>query len=133
MTPAPRHEGLFASLKGLLGTSLGLLHNRLELLGIELAEERGHLLTLIAYGAAAFVFFGAGLVFLAVLVTVLFWNTHPILVLGLFAGAFLMAGWLALRQAVGHSRIGSEIFSASLAELRKDRAALIPDDTASPR
>lgn len=120
-----------ASLKGLLGTSLGLLQNRLELFGIELAEERGHLLMLIAYGAAAFVFLGAGLVFLAVLITFLFWDTHPILVLSLFAGAFLMAGGLALRQALCHSRIGSKIFSASLAELRKDRAAMAQNDTTS--
>lgn len=131
MSTAPRHEGLFTSLKGLLATSLGLLHNRLELLGIEMAEERGHLLTLIAYGAAAFVCLGAGLVFLAVLVTFLFWDTHPVLVLSLFSGAFLVAGWLALRQALCHSRIGSKIFSASLAELRKDRAVLSPNDTAS--
>lgn len=131
MPAAPRHEGLLASLKGLLGTSLGLLHNRLELLGIELAEERGHLLALVAYGAAAFVFLGAGLVFLAVLITLLFWDTHPLLVLSLFAGAFLVAGWLALRQALCRSRIGSKIFSASLAELRKDRAALSPKDTAN--
>jgi uncharacterized membrane protein YqjE len=129
MPAAPRHEGLLASLKGLLGTSLGLLQNRIELLGIELAEERGHLLTLVAYGAAAFVFLGAGLVFLAVLITLLFWDTHPLLVLSLFAGAFLVAGWLALRQALCRSRIGSKIFSASLAELRKDRAALSPKDT----
>lgn len=131
MTPAPRHEGLFASLKGLLGTSLGLLHNRLELLGIELAEERGHLLTLLAFGAAAFACLGAGLVFLAVLITLLFWDTHPILVLSLFSGIFLVAGWLALRQVLCHSRIGSKIFSTSLAELRKDRAALSPNDTTS--
>ena len=129
MPAAPRHEGLLASLKGLLGTSLGLLQNRIELLGIELAEERGHLLTLVAYGAAAFVFLGAGLVFLAVLITLLFWDTHPLLVLSLFAGAFLVAGWLALRQALCHSRIGSKIFSASLTELRRDHAALSPKDT----
>lgn len=131
MTSAPRHEGLFASLKGLLSTSLGLLQNRLELLGIELAEERGHLLTLLAFGAAAFICLGAGLVFLAVLITLLFWETHPFLVLGMFSSTFLIAGSIALRQALRHSRVGSKIFSASLAELRKDRAVLMPDDTAS--
>lgn len=133
MTSAPRHEGLFASLKGLFGTSLGLLENRLELLGIELAEERGHLLALLALGAIAFICLGAGMVFLAVLITFLFWETHRFLVLGLFSSIFLVAGLIILHQAFHYSRIGSKIFSASLAELRKDRATLISDDQESPR
>ena len=48
---AASQHGLFASAKGLLGTGIALLHNRLELLGVELAEERVRLVdgTQLAY------------------------------------------------------------------------------------
>ena len=51
---APGRGGLFASAKGLLGTGVALLQNRLELLGVELAEERVRLFSVLAYGGAAF-------------------------------------------------------------------------------
>jgi uncharacterized membrane protein YqjE len=67
---AASRAGLFASLKGLFGTSLTLLQNRLQLLGVELAEERLRLLSLVTYGAIALICLSAGLVFLAVFLTV---------------------------------------------------------------
>jgi uncharacterized membrane protein YqjE len=59
---APGRGGLFASAKGLLGTGVALLHNRLELLGVELAEERVRLFSMLAYGGAAFLCLAAGLI-----------------------------------------------------------------------
>lgn len=116
--------GLFASLKGLLGTAVSLLHNRLELLGVELAEERARLVGLLAWGAVAFICLGAGLVFLAMFLTVLLWDSHRLLVLGIFSALFVVGGLGALALALGRARQASRIFSASLAELRRDVDAL---------
>lgn len=117
-------RGLFASTKGLLGTGVTLLHNRLELLGVELAEERSRLVSLLAYGGAAFLCLAAGLVFLSIFLTVLLWDSNRLLALGIFSALFLGAGIASLTLALSLSRSGSKLFSASLAELRKDRDAL---------
>ncbi len=119
-----RPPGLFASARGLLGSAAALLHNRLELLGVELAEERARLLSMLAYGGAAFLCLAAGLVFLSVFLTVLLWDSNRLLALGVFSALFLGAGIATLLVALSLARGGSRLFSASLAELRRDRDAL---------
>jgi uncharacterized membrane protein YqjE len=125
--------GLFASLKGLFGTSLALVQNRLQLLGVELAEERLRLLSLATYGAIALICLGAGLVFLAVFLTVLLWDSHRLLALGVFSALFLGAGIATLLVAMNHARAGSTLFKASLAELARDREALAQGESVAPR
>lgn len=118
-------QGLFASTKGLLGTGVTLIHNRLELLGVELAEERVRLVSLLAYGGAAFLCISAGLIFLAIFFTVLLWDSNRLLALGVFSALFIGAGVASLMLAMNLARSGSKLFSASLAELRKDSEALV--------
>jgi len=125
----PGHRRLFASVKGLLGTGVTLLHNRLELLGVELAEERVRLASLLAYGGAAFLCLAAGLIFLAIFLTVLMWDSNRLLALGVFSALFLAAGIASLMLTLSLAKSGSKLFSASLAELRKDRDTLTASDT----
>jgi len=127
---APARSGLFASAKGLLGTGVTLLHNRLELLGVELAEERVRLVSLLAYGGAAFLCLAAGLIFLSIFLTVLMWDSNRLLALGVFSALFLGAGIASLMLTMSLARSGSKLFSASLAELRKDSDALAARDAA---
>jgi len=130
---AASRAGLFASLKGLFGTSLAPAQNRLQLLGVELAEERGRLLSLLTYGAIALICLSAGLVFLAVFLTVLLWDSHRLLALGVFSALFLGAGIATLLVAVNFARAGSTLFKASLAELARDREALAQGGASAPR
>lgn len=125
-------RGLFASTKGLLGTGVALIHNRLELLGVELAEERARLISMLAYGGAAFLCIAAGLIFLAIFLTVLLWDSNRLLALGIFSALFLGAGIASLMLAMSLGRSGSKLFSASLAELRKDRDALAAGTARTP-
>lgn len=122
---APR-GGLAASLRSLLGNGLGLLQTRLELLSVEAQEEKAHLFALLGFGAAAFVLLSFGLMFLAVLVTVLLWESHRLLALGAFTAVFLTGGFVALVVALRLSRRPPKLFAASIAELVQDRAALQP-------
>lgn len=126
-------RGLFASTRGLLATGVALLHNRLELLGVELAEERVRLVSMVAYGGAAFLCIAAGLIFLAIFLTVLLWESNRLLALGVFSALFLGAGIASLMLAMSLARSGSKLFSASLAELRRDHEALASGEaTRSP-
>lgn len=129
----PNPQGLFASTKGLLGTGVTLIHNRLELLGVELAEERVRLVSMLAYGGAAFLCLSAGLVFLSVFLTVLLWDSNRLLALGVFSALFIGAGVTSLMLAMSLARSGSKLFSASLAELRKDHDALTAESPARPQ
>jgi uncharacterized membrane protein YqjE len=116
--------GLYSSVKGLLGTALTLLQTRLQLLATELEEERQRVLALLLWGAVAVLALGAGLVFLAVFLTVLLWDSNRLLALGVFSAVFLGLGITAVCLAwkLGHSPSG--LFAASMAELHRDRAAL---------
>lgn len=131
MAESASRAGLYASLKGLLGSGTALLKNRLELLGVELAEERERLLALLLWGTVAFVGLAAGLVFLAVLITVLLWENNRLLALGVFSALFLGAGVYALSMVSRLARSGSKLFAASLAELERDGAALAAQDVSA--
>jgi uncharacterized membrane protein YqjE len=117
---------LLESLRGAADSGLALLSNRLQLLGTELAEERTRLVALLTYGAVAIVGLSAGLVFLAIFITVLLWDNNRLLALGLFSLLFLGSGAIALMTALSYARRPTALFAASLSELRKDRDALPP-------
>ena len=122
MTDAPR--GLFGSVRSLAAHALELLQNRVELLLTEIEEEKERLLRTLALGAAAFLLLGAGLIFLSIFLTVLFWDEHRLLVLGLLSAFFLGTGLLALWGARRQTRRKSRLLGSSLGELTRDRAAL---------
>jgi uncharacterized membrane protein YqjE len=123
MVEEPPREGLFASLRGLIATGVEILHTRLELLAVELQEEKTRLLGLLAFGAAALILLAAGLVFFAVFLTVLLWDNNRLLALAVFSALFLGGGFVSLLVAIRHARASSPLFAASLGELAKDRAA----------
>jgi len=116
--------GLFDSLKTLAGSVVGIVHTRLELLSTDIAEERAHLTNLLVLGLVALFCLGVGVVLLAILIAVVFWESHRLAALGGLTAFFLIAGaglvWLAMRR----SRTRPRLFEASLAELSKDRQQL---------
>lgn len=116
--------GLFASLRGFATTSVALLRTRLELLRVEAREEVGRLTGLVIWGIAAVLLSIVGAVFLAVFLTVLFWETHRMLALGVFSAIFLTAAIVAIVMATRLASRRSQLFATSLAELRRDEAML---------
>lgn len=116
--------GLLGSLRNLLAHGLELAQVRLELLLTELEEEKTRLLKLLAYGAAALLLLMMGLVFLAVFITVLLWDEHRLLALGLCSFFFLGTGLLALAGVSRLAHRDEKPLAASLNELAQDRSAL---------
>lgn len=116
--------GLFDSLRTLSVGLVGIVHTRLELLSTDIAEEREHLIRLLVLVLLALFCLGVGVVLLAMLIVVAFWESHRLLALGGVTGFFLIAAagmaWLALHW----SRTRPRLFAASLAELSKDRQHL---------
>jgi len=97
--------------------------NRLELLTVEVQEERERLLhaLLLALGVAAFGLM-AGLTLTAAIV-VLFWDYSHLATLLILTGLYGAAGVYLCRRLTGLLR-DWQTLSASLDQLRKDRACL---------
>lgn len=118
--------GLFASLRNFAATAVAIARTRLELLANEVAEEKIRLGQLVVFGVVALFGLVIGAIFLAVFVTVLFWDSHRLIALGGFAALFLGMGAYAAFQFRTRAVAGGGLFSASLAELDKDRQQLSP-------
>lgn len=123
--------GLLSSLRGFATTGVALVRTRLELLKVESQEEVGRIAGLLLWGMAATLLGVVGIAFLAIFVTVLLWETHRVLVLGIFSALFLTAAAVASATALRLYRQGSRLFAASLAELRHDEDALKSGDSQS--
>lgn len=108
-----------------LGASLLALGRiRLELLAIEVHEEKERVAALLLWSVLTALLAGFGAVFAAVFVTVALWDTHRLAALGLSTVLFLglaALGSIRLRRLIGS---GSTLFQSSIAELREDSAAL---------
>ncbi|MCL5060206.1 MAG: phage holin family protein, partial [Candidatus Thermoplasmatota archaeon] len=115
---------MFESLKTLSASLIGIVHTRLELLSTDIAEEREHLIAFLLLALLALFCLGVGVLLLALMIVVAFWESHRLLALGGLTGLFLIAGagmaWLALHKA----RTRPRLFAASLAELSRDRQHL---------
>jgi len=116
--------GLLDSLKTLVRTLLALGQTRLEIFGSDVEEQVALLVREVLLGLISLICLCLGIVFAALFFAILFWDTHRLLVLGLFAAAFLIAsgaGFAALRAV---SRDRPRPFAATIEELRKDRDLL---------
>jgi len=120
----PGSGRLLSSLQGLSATLMAIVQTRLALVATELEEEKQRMLAVLGWGAVAILMGTVACVFLAAFVTVLFWDTHPLMVLGGLTLAFAVACvWAArrVRAAIGEP---GDFLAASLAELQSDQDAL---------
>lgn len=124
MTEPTSSPGLLGSLRQLAATLLELAQVRLELLSSDIEHEKLRLLGTLLWVALAVLLTGIGLAVLAMLVAVLFWDSHRLLALSLLVLVYLLAavaaGWQARRR--WHTPRG--VFATSADELARDRAAL---------
>ncbi len=120
----PEASGLLVSIKRLLATLTGIAATRLELLSNELQEERLRLVQMLLFALFAVFSFCMGMLLLVLFFVVLYWDEHRLAVLGGFSLGFLVCGSLLIILLQSKLRLGSKLFSASLAELHKDRKSL---------
>lgn len=113
-------ESLVAGVRGWLHDGVRLLRVRLELFGVEARDHALSVVELVTLAVATVLLLGLGLGFLAVLITVLLWDSHRTLALTLFTTLFLTLGTVALVAALRLIRRDHRWFEASLAELRQD-------------
>jgi len=122
-TASVRFKQLGATSKHIARRLLSIGENRLELLTLEVQEERERLLHafLLALGVVAFGLL-AGIALTGVVV-VLFWDYSPVAALLTLTGLYGVAAVVLYRRLTGWLR-DWQTLSATLDQLRKDRACL---------
>jgi len=118
------------ALARIAATALSLVHTRLALASVELAEERDRLkqvlaLLVVAALCAAFALLGATL-----FVVAYYWDTHRFRAIAgvtIFYAAVAAAAWW---RAAALRRAAPAPFAATLAELDKDRRSIIGEPRA---
>lgn len=121
----PGSEGsLLDSIRKLAITLVGVLQTRLGIFATELEEVKLQLGQLLLLGLVALFCLGLGIVLLAVFFVVLFWDSYRLAILGVMAGVFLGMGIFAVLALRAKAAENTEMFSATLAELAKDREQL---------
>lgn len=116
--PPPPH----GPLRRLIGSIFSLMQTRLELIGIELAEEKDRLLGVLFAALAAMMFATMALITLTVLIAAAFWETYRWQSLAALTVAYLIGAVLCLLKARAGIRQAPLIFEETLAEFEKDGA-----------
>ena len=111
-------------IRRILASLLGMLRVRLELAGIELQEEIDHVVRAVAIAIAGALLLCIGAAFAAIAVIVAFWETHRVLVLALFALAFVAGGAALLYALARLSRERPPMFAETAAQFEQDRRRL---------
>lgn len=116
--------GLFASIRRLGDTALATVQNRVELLAVELAEEKRWLVeTLIWTGAALFF---CGLALLTITATIVFLvpaNARPVVLIGLCV-LYSAVAVFAVTKVRARTKDKEIPLSSTVGELKKDLAWL---------
>jgi uncharacterized membrane protein YqjE len=124
MGPEPeKSAGLVASARRLLTTVLAIVTNRLELLAVEAREEAHRWVTVFLLAAALAVMGTLAVVMISLTIVVACWEEHRLAALVGLSVFYLLAALIVawkLQWGLQHR----SAFSATIGELRKDKASL---------
>jgi uncharacterized membrane protein YqjE len=120
--------GLLGSVRVLADNLLGSVHDRLELISVELQEEKQRLIQIFVWISAAIFTGMMAIAFASFTIVFLFWENARVPAL---VGVTLVYAAAAIGIAIGFKRmIGKQPgpFAASLQELKNDRACIPTDN-----
>ena len=124
MSPPASDAGTAERLRALLADVVELVQVRLELFTVEARQELARLAHVAALGALAVVLLSFGLIFLALFLTVLLWDSQRLLALGIFTTLFLGGGAGLVLWVRQQARHGLRMFAATRDELLRDQQRL---------
>jgi len=123
----PRPEFRSAAAR-FFNSALALVHTRAELASVEFAEERQRLKRTAMMIAGAVFMLSFAVLGVATWVVVYFWDTHRLEAIAGVTLFFALAGGLLLWRNAALERQSPQPFSATLAELGKDRSWVMGHD-----
>jgi uncharacterized membrane protein YqjE len=119
-----RPLGLLALVRHFGATIVALIYTRIELLTTEFEEELQRGVIILVWTLLSLFFGALSVLMLAVTLLVIFWDDHRVLVAALITAAFVAI--TAGTALVANARVRSKprFLSASIEELKRDRAYL---------
>jgi uncharacterized membrane protein YqjE len=117
-------KGLLDSLSNLASTLVSIIHTRLALLSTDIEEDRERLFSQIILSIIAAFCLIIGFVLMIILLVFVLWEQHRIYALFSIAGLLILVGFLIGGFAIYKLKTKPKFFSASLAELLKDKEKL---------
>jgi uncharacterized membrane protein YqjE len=114
-------DAILSSIKNLGSTAVEMIQTRLELFSSDIQIGWQRLLSVLVLVIITLFSLLFGLVLLAILIVVLYWDSHRVLVLSLMTGGFLSIGILLALYVRAQINAMPRLFEASLGELAKDR------------
>ena len=116
--------GIVGDVKGLASTGLRAVRTRLELLAIEITEEKAWAVRFLIVALAALYLLGFGLLLAIFALVVWAAAENRPAILATFAGVFLLLGAGGLAYIFSASRERHPIFTETIAVLKRDEQAL---------
>lgn len=126
MDVKPGDEAPKPSLKKLGGAFVGLLQGHLELIGIEVQEEKSRLLRLFLLTGVALILLLLVLIGLSAAIVIAFWDTHPIAAILVLCALYAIILAVCISRAVILAKETAAPFQATVEELARNRERLLP-------
>jgi uncharacterized membrane protein YqjE len=114
-------RGSGSSLRSALRTLLSFAETRARLAANEFEEQVLRVLEVAVWAAAALLLFAIALVFIALFIVLVFWDSNRLLAAGLVAAFFVAGGALSALMVRSGLAARPKFLAATLAELQKDR------------
>ncbi|HVY24535.1 MAG TPA: phage holin family protein [Steroidobacteraceae bacterium] len=116
--------GLLHSLAQLAATLLSMVHTRIELVTTELQEQARHVITVLLWSLLALLMLGMGCLFAALLVIIVYWDTHRLLAAICVTASFFVIAAVAALTVFIKLRTHPKLLQATLDELKRDQELL---------
>lgn len=125
-SPTPPAPGILDSIRSFVATWVALIKTRVELLSVEVEEQREWLEYLLIRTLAATFCICLGLVLLTLFIVMCFWESYRLWVLGGFSLLYLGGGIGLMLAMRSKAKSRPRFFENTAAELAKDHAYLQP-------
>lgn len=117
-------DGIVRSGRRMLAILVNMARTRLNLLAVELMEEKSRIWLMLVLTALALLFASMALLTLSLLVVVAFWDDNRLLAIGGLLVFYILATVATLLVLRQKARVGSKLFAHTLSELQKDQGEL---------
>jgi uncharacterized membrane protein YqjE len=108
-------------LRRIVSSVFAIFETRLELIGIELAQEKERLIGVLFLGLAAMMLCMMALITLTVLVAIAFWDTYRWQSLVVITLVYVLVAVLCALRARSGLLDAPNVFDSTIAEFKKDR------------
>ena len=111
--------GIFGSVRRVIDTTLAILQNRLELIAVELGEEKSRAISVLVWGALLIFFAFMTVIALTATIVFLLWE-HALYALAGFTALYLIGAIASMLIVKGKIK-NPPPFAETIAQLKKDR------------